>query len=342
MRSNALLALLGLLVVGSLGCEDEVRLSIPTATEVRFQNPPTEVDILLVIDNSCSMQDEQVKLSTGFEAFVEFFDVADIDYQIGIVTTDVQDPAHSGHLVETGGERIIRRSTEDAAEVFRQNVQVGIEGSASERGLDAAGLALSDTLLNAGNAGFLREEALLSIIFVSDEEDGSVLPVNDMINLFRGRKAQTSRDAFNASALVGLDLDTGLPGECGRDPTNPNLGAAPGERYYDVAVQSGGVAGSICEDDFADLVSRMGLASSRLRDAFELSRSPDLESLEVEMFLPDDPEEGFIVPPEGIDDDGLYAWVYEEDEEADLFQIRFLDLARLPPIDTRIVIRYEL
>lgn len=343
MRSHALLALLGLLASISAGCEDEVRLTIPTATEVHFQNPPTEVDILLVIDNSCSMQDEQVKLSEGFDAFVEFFDVADIDYQIGIVTTDVEDPNHSGQLVNTGGERIIRRSTDNAADVFRQNVQVGVQGAPFERGLDAAGLAFSDELLNSSNAGFLREEALLSIIFVSDEEDGSFQPVNTMVNLFRGLKSQTSRDAFNASALVGLDLETGLPGDCLQDPDQPTVGAGASERYYDVAIQSGGVAASICEDDFADVVGRMGLASSRLKDTFPLNRAPDHpDELDVEIFLPDDPETALPLPPEGLDDEGLYSWVYEEDLEEDIYQIRFTDLTRLPPINTRIVIRYEL
>lgn len=347
MRAHLLI--LALLATGLPACGDDVVVVRTGTTELRFQNPPTEVDILLVVDDSCSMGDEQEKLGAGFDDFVTYFDEADVDYHIGITTTDMSDPIPAqnwpggprGRLVEDSstGVRIITRDTADPADVFRRMVSVGIAGSGLEQGLAAAVEALTEPLASAANDGFLREEALLSVIFISDEEDGSNYPVDTWINDVREVKGQRSRDAVNVSALTGVSPETGEPEECGRDPLDPNAGAVAALRYHDVAVRMNGVVASICENEFTDIVARMGLKSSRLLDRFELGREPREDSLEVTIILPgEDDEDGLEVPPEGLAD-GRFAWALESDEET--WWVRFLDIAALPPIDTKIVFAYE-
>ncbi|MCO4771424.1 MAG: hypothetical protein KDA24_15420 [Deltaproteobacteria bacterium] len=328
----------------SAACEQDVTIVRPSITDVRFQDPPTEVDILLVVDNSCSMQDEQEKLGEGFAEFVRFFEVAEVDYHIGITTTDVfnEGPGNSGELARTGdGTRVIDEDTDDPDAVFEELVNVGIEGAGSEMGLKAALAALTPPMSEGPNAGFLREEALLSVIFVSDEEDFSIGPVNSYINSLREVKGQRSRDAFNASALTGVDPDTGEPEPCGSPGVG--IGADASFRYPDVANQTGGVVGSICQSEFNDIVEEMGLASSRLRDTFFMTRQADPETLEVRVNLPGTPEfdgDGTLVPPEGLED-GAVAWAYEEIPEENEFWIRFTDRGQLPPLGSKIVIRYE-
>ena len=358
--------LAAVLVVTAIGCT-ESQLIRPGVTDVRFQNPPTEVDILLLVDSSCSMQDEQAKMGSGFEEFVEYFDVADVDYHIAVITTDMDDPAHQGRMVTVGGEKVLTNRTEDAGTVFEAMVDVGTDGAGFERGLDAAWAALTEPLISNENGGFLRDDALLSIIFISDEEDGSIGPTSEFINAFRGLKGQRRRDAFNASSLVGLDKDTHSPADCQSGVGGTNNVAVAGWRYWDIAAQTGGVARSICSESFTEIITEMGLASSRLQNRFFLSRSTrggDASSIELTMSNPDVSElgvEGVTVPPEGLDD-GLYAWVYEtldpgesddddagddDDESAGTGAgtaqwIRFLDVQRLPPIATSIVIRYDI
>ena len=323
-------------------CEQDVTIVRPSITDVLFQDPPTEVDILLVIDNSCSMEDEQEKLSQGFDEFVRFFEVAEVDYHIGVTTTDMFNtgPGMEGRLARSsGGVSIIDENTDDAEDIFEELVQVGIEGAGIEQGLLAALSALRPPMSTGANDGFLREDALLTVIFVSDEEDYSVGGVNSYINSMREVKGQRARDAFNASALIGVDEETGAPENCG----GAAQGAAAGHRYHDVAQQTGGVVGSICEDEFNDIVEEMGLKSSRLRDTFFMTRQADLETLEVRVHEPGTSEfdgDGTLVPPEGIDD-GRFAWVYEEVPEEDEFWIRFTDRAELPPLGSKVVIRYE-
>ncbi len=324
------------------GCQENTLIR-PGVTAVFFQAPPTEVDILLVVDDSCSMADEQQKLGEGFDRFVEFFDVADVDYHIGIITTDMNSFSRRGRLVGASDERIISRSTPNADDVFRDLVNVGTNGWGFEKGLDAAVAALGDDLLESHNEGFLRDDALLSVIFVSDEEDISEWGVNVYVDYFRGLKDSLDREAFNASALIGVDPDTLEPANCGPNPSFPN--AVAGFRYHDVVVQTGGVVGSICESDFADIVNEMGLASSRLIEEFLLERRPKPDSLELRLFIPGDSEsedDGVEVPPEGLGDDGDYAWEYIEDLDAEEYRIVFTDITSLPPIDTKIVLHYEL
>ncbi len=60
------------------------------------------VDVILVVDNSCSMIEEQKKLATNFDGFIQYFDGTDVDWQMGVVTTDVETDTARGRLI--GGD----------------------------------------------------------------------------------------------------------------------------------------------------------------------------------------------------------------------------------------------
>jgi hypothetical protein len=318
---------------------NETTLIVPDFTVVDsfLQDPAEKVDILLVVDNSGSMLAEQEQLSQEFESFVEFFLIADTDYHIGITTTDMED--HGGRLL--GNPPIITRSTPNPAAVFRENVLVGVEGSGFEKGIQAAWSALSPAMQSGANAGFYREDAALSVIFVSDEDDGSNYPVHDWLDAFWDIKGQRNRDLFNASALAGVNPQTNMPEPCGEVGEDPFAGARDAPRYWELVTESRGTIRSICADDFNGLVSEIGLAASRLRDRFYLSQEPrEPELIEVTIFIPGTPEfggDGFELPPEGHE--GRWSWVYET-AGADHW-IRFVDADSWPPIGARIVVTYE-
>jgi len=337
VRSVALPLLLCLLLpLAACGSPPLRKLDL-TVVDAFIQDPAEQVDILFVIDNSYSMLAEQEKLSEEFEAFIEFFFVANTDYHIGITTTDME--VEAGYLV--GDPKIITRATPNPAAVFRNNVLVGTEGSGFEQGFAAAWTALSPNMRSGPNAGFFREEAALSILFVSDEDDGSNFPVHSWIDAFWDLKGQRSRDMFNASALTGVHPVTNEPAACGQDGNDPFAGARDAPRYWDLATQSRGVVRSICADDFNALIVEMGLATSRLRDRFYLSEEPrDVAGIQVVIFLPNTADflaDGTPLPPEGVD--GAYSWAYETAGED--HWIRFLDTSALPPIGARLTVTYE-
>jgi len=320
---------IGVAVMAS-GCV-EYGLSRLDRQDVFTQLPATEVDILLVVDNSCSMQPHQNELAANFENFLTFFEEGDVDYHIGVLTTSVAPVYYSplyactrnqinsipapGELV---GGTYITPDTANGDEEFAALVNVGTCGSPAEMGLEAAALSLSGAL----QTDFLREDAFLSFIFVSDEEDQSPYPVNDYTNAFRDIKSE--RGMFNASALVVTDRS-----EC----TGPDLnggGGVLGTRYIDVAEQNGGILGNICEDSFERVVTELSLASSRLVDRFYLSEKPDKNSLVV-----------FIEGEDVSCEDG--GWTYEEVEYdgVDDYPAIVFERSSMPDPYTEIVVQYN-
>ena len=58
--------------LGVWGCSD-YKLGLRSVGDVFTQVEVGEVDILLVVDNSCSMKPYQQKLSENFDVFLTFF-----------------------------------------------------------------------------------------------------------------------------------------------------------------------------------------------------------------------------------------------------------------------------
>jgi len=87
-----------------IGCV-EYDLQRFDGTDVFYQKPADLVDILLVVDNSCSMAPYQTKLASNFQSFIQFFVDVDVDYHIGVTTTTVSTGSYPG--------RVLRGSTSE-------------------------------------------------------------------------------------------------------------------------------------------------------------------------------------------------------------------------------------
>ncbi|HAA54432.1 MAG TPA: hypothetical protein DCE42_06730 [Myxococcales bacterium] len=167
---------------GFTACNDYPiqRLQVNNYTEVTdIVNVVGErkVDILFVIDNSDSMKEEQDKLKKNFTHFINKLVDKITDYQIGIITTDMDSALGQGRLQAAEGvPKIIRgldMTRQQVIDAFVKNSTIGTGGSSYEQGLAAMKAALSPALLNTSNKGFLRDGAMLVVLFVSDEEDCS-------------------------------------------------------------------------------------------------------------------------------------------------------------------------
>ena len=131
-------------------------------------------DELWVIDNSNSMLAEQEGLTENFSSFIGYFLNSNVDYHIGVVSTDMNDPAHSGKLQsDRSGALYISNTTPSALTAFEDMALMGTDGYGQEKGRAAAYTAL-ELLKDGFNSGFYREEGTLSIIAVSDEDDQSL------------------------------------------------------------------------------------------------------------------------------------------------------------------------
>lgn len=234
-----------------------------------LQEGNNQTDILWVVDNSCSMYQEQNTLATNFSSFVSIIEAQNVDYQIGVVTTDVGD---NGAL--QGSIPIITPATPDPALEFAANVNLGTYGSAWEKGMDSAWLALQPGILGLGglNEGFLRPLAGLRIIFVSDENDGSNLfpAVQDYVNFFQSLKS-------DPALVVTSDITGGLTGCQGN-----GTWAFIGTDYVTATNLTGGVSASICDANWSGIMNNLGWMSVSLADSFELSEpNPIVDTIVV-------------------------------------------------------------
>ncbi len=131
--------------------------------------PNPAVDVLLVVDDSGSMGDDQEVLASNFGAFISRFRSENVDFHLGVVTTDMEAPNRSGRLVAP----FLTPVTPNLEQAFRSMVLLGSNGSSDERGLDAAHGALSDPLASGPNQGFLRPKTDLAVVVLTDETDHS-------------------------------------------------------------------------------------------------------------------------------------------------------------------------
>ena len=222
-------------------------------------------DILWVVDNSCSMGDEQGQLSDDFGYFYSIINSAGVDYHIATATTD--------NASFQGSQKVIYPTTPNGASVFSSNCTVGTSGSGTERGLmfgwDALGMAMAQT---SPNQNFWRDDAGLRAVFVSDEPDQSGT-WSTYLSYYQGSKVNPSHVIL--SAIVGTDGVNAV--SC----SGAGGSASAGTGYVDVANSTGGVLGRICDSDWSAVLTSLGWLSMNLADTFTLTYQAIPNTIEV-------------------------------------------------------------
>ena len=229
------------------------------------QTSDNATDILWVVDNSCSMEDEQGNLGVQFQVLYDALTTAGVDYRIAVVTTD--------RAQFQGEPTIIDPETQNAVQAFAANVHVGTGGNGTERGLrfgwEALQLAVAGT---APNDGYYRPDAGLQVVFVSDEPDQSGA-WEDYLADYLSLKADP--------AFVYLNAITGTDGASALSCTGFSGSASAGYGYVDVALATDGLLVSICDTDWSALMSELATQAIRMAAAFELSSTPIPQTLAV-------------------------------------------------------------
>jgi hypothetical protein len=246
------------------------------------QDVPGPVDVLWVVDNSGSMKGDLNALTNAFHVFINNFVNLGLDFQIGVVTTDMDDPTQQGKIQ---GD-IIDINTPDPIDAFHAQVDQGSDGSGSERALDAAYAALetgsSASLIAPGNPneGLVRQGSNLSIITVTDEDDSSTISANDFSNWLDAYQGDPLLSSF--SAIAGPESQGLFTLPCISFSTG-NM-AEPVSKYPKVISQTGGIHANICDMDFLTILNFLSYASAGLSITFDLTHLPtDTSQIEVEI-----------------------------------------------------------
>ncbi|MFO0636504.1 MAG: hypothetical protein U0168_27050 [Nannocystaceae bacterium] len=153
-----------------------------------------KVDLIFVVDGSGSMADEQANLLAAFPGFIETMQsqlAGTEGFNVGVIRTDPNDiscvPGRYGVLVTrnfaagssndtctpyASGMRYMTQQ-DNLAEKFSCAARVGVGGDGDEQPMQSLIAALTPPNIDAGecNEGFLRDDALLVIVLITDEED---------------------------------------------------------------------------------------------------------------------------------------------------------------------------
>jgi hypothetical protein len=235
-------------------------------TDTFMQDRQPRADILLVVDDSCSMADKQTNLANNFSSFIQYAVSANVDYQIGVTTTDTY--LNAGHLRQTGASgRFLTNTTPNVQSLFSTLVRVGTGGSGSEQPLEGATRALTPPNIAGVNAGFVRQDANLAVVVVSDAEDQSNQPVSYYENLLINVKGFSNLSRFTFS-VIGPFLPSS-PSGCVYD----GFGAAT--RYTSLVTRTGGVREEICNTNWSATLQGLGRTAFGFRTQFFLTNTPD-------------------------------------------------------------------
>lgn len=226
---------------GCLGCStsplDRSDTTIPrSCSSDEALVAPTKLDILFVIDNSNSMQEEQEGVARELTAFINEVQKAGgvrQDFHVGVMTTSVYQhsrtngiefdhdyPTHSGHLrpvpvvmadggfdLESGSERMLVGDDPALIAKFSRLVQQGTRGSGQETPFEAVRLGLVGELARVpiekgGNGGFLRDGARLLIVVLTDEDDCSEMRRPSVVTVSDNAAVSDCTNGANSLATV--------------------------------------------------------------------------------------------------------------------------------------------
>ncbi len=211
-------------------------------------------DILWVVDNSCSMADEQDALAANFGTFIDILDSQNMNYHLGVVTTD--------NSTLQGTSPIMTPSTSNLHSAFANAVMVGTMGSASEKAFQYGWGAVNSPFTDSGgpNYGFLRDQAGLRIIFVSDEAEQSAGTVDDYVANFQSLKANP--DDVRLSCIVMPDY---------------------GQRFEQAANMTGGVVEYLETPNWFNTLTQLAWMSLDSSGTYALSQVPVEGTVEVQL-----------------------------------------------------------
>ncbi len=190
---------------------------------------PSSIDMLFVVDNSESMSEEQEDLADNFDIFIDKFLELNIDFKIGIITTDADANANTDFSLWTPQKRPdnwekIKRAhlhhtstlhckinvvqddelTSTAAEadeaefkkIFQESIKVGLYGSGKEKPIFCIKSFLDY------NPEWVRTDSSLSIIIVSDEDEHPTTQNTDIAGYLKTLK--TNNDFVKIFSIIDL------------------------------------------------------------------------------------------------------------------------------------------
>ncbi|MCK6524199.1 choice-of-anchor D domain-containing protein [Myxococcota bacterium] len=218
-------------------------------------DPPA--DIMFLVDQSCSMDDNTAILNANFNTFINEISDYTTNWHIMVVNDD---DGCARQDAKYGNVSVLTETTPNVADAFG-DYTLGVNNGGffgepmnTEALLTTAALATSPGKMASCNTGFRRDEALLHIIFVTDEPEQSTKSWSTLTNEI---VANIGAGKVKLSAIAG-----DMPSGCAT--------ADAGTGYADAVAATGGEFLSICATSWTAYMPLLASASVKVNQ-FELS-----------------------------------------------------------------------
>ena len=243
---------------GTNACAAGTRAVTQYATVAAAANA---VDVVLIIDDSSSMKDDQTKLATRMSTLLSDLDAQNVDYQVCLTTTDVGYYAGSPLKWQGLGTYVMTKNSPNKNQVFLDTINgLGAEWSSDEQAIKATYLMIK----NFAASGCIRPRASLATIVISDEDERSVggdqslskaqyqpltpenMPVNLMGLVHSTYDAEQFIKPFIWNSIIDVPNDRSCMIRQDQD-VSPSFF---GKLYAQLSNLTGGAVGSICDADY--------------------------------------------------------------------------------------------
>jgi len=187
-----------------------------------------EIDIIWVIDKSCSMNSHNASLLSGVEAMMNSLP-GHINWRLKMITAGSWATQATTFPLTRGD------TPQDALDMLGQ-----LPNDGTEAGFEAIkDYVLTDTYAQT----WLRHDAAFLVVFVSDEEEQSTMLVSDFISWY-----DKFRKSVYAASIVNIE---GINSVCAYSPSS----IMTGFRYMEATDYFAGNIIDICESDWGTAVA---------------------------------------------------------------------------------------
>ncbi|MBK6684325.1 MAG: hypothetical protein IPG45_07615 [Deltaproteobacteria bacterium] len=319
------------------------------------------IDMIWVVDNSCSMSEEQTAVANAGDEMVALLTTTQLSWRLALLTTDQGDGSLTARGVNGFTVSTPRPQAEAESQAWATAIDnLGTGGSGEERGLVVGATAVQNALPGSAteiNTKF-RAGATAIVVHLSDEEDYSVkqgaggsdascpenagkqAQIDALIQQYLQLSMDPTISGLTTFAIHGTQPNTNGLDYCTFSGGSSDCSASQhGRAYVDVAAAMGGGSGSIC-GNMNQVVQDIIRAGAGIASQIELTQPPISSTIRVVMA---DANGSFVGQPDvprsrtnGFD------YTFELDVMANVVRhkIIFYGMAR-PPARRELMISYR-
>lgn len=290
------------------------------------QDSKPKADILVIVDDSGSMYDKQVALGTNFASFINYANTAGVDYHIAVAPTEIG-AARFGKFIGApnnnmpasapcpgySGPKVLTPQTPNVNTLFKNMACVGATGGYEGMSCVAVAALTAPNITDPNiNGGFLRPDAILAVVAVTDAADQCPAAATIYENQLRNIKGAQHGNLFSYNVIGPFSIQTT---GCSWDEFSPDVS----KHLYLVNAFSG-VKDEICTPNWSTTLENLGKTAFGYRTNFFLTAEPDLtggNSIEIKIDHGDGAGPQTLAP---VDSRGAPVWSYDSVSNSVVFQ----------------------